>query len=167
MKKLLIMRHAKSSWGDNALADHDRVLNERGQRDAPRMGRFLASKGHRPQEILSSTAIRARTTATLTAEAARWPCHISEFSDLYHASPRDAIARLQELSDSTNTALLVAHNPGVSELVASLTAEYLNMVTACVAQIDLSIERWQDLTLEPVHVLQAHWFPKGLPDDFV
>jgi phosphohistidine phosphatase len=166
MKKLLIMRHAKSSWGDNGLADHDRPLNKRGQRDAPRMGRFLASEGLHPEEILSSTALRAQTTARLTAEAAQWPRQISEFDELYHASPREAVLLLQQSSDDTDCVLLVAHNPGVGDLVASLTGEYVGMVTASVAQIELSIECWQDLTLEPIHSLRGHWYPKGLPDDF-
>ena len=72
MKLLLILRHAKSSWKDPDLDDHDRPLNKRGRRDAPRMGRLLRKEDLLPDLILSSTAVRARMTAEMVADASRY-----------------------------------------------------------------------------------------------
>jgi phosphohistidine phosphatase len=72
MKTLLVLRHAKSSWNDSALDDHERPLHERGLRDAPRMGALVREHGLRPDVVLSSDAVRARLTAEAVAEAARY-----------------------------------------------------------------------------------------------
>jgi len=72
MKSLLILRHAKSSWKHPELTDHDRPLNKRGKRDAPRMGKILRSEHLIPEAIISSTAARAHVTAEAVAKASRY-----------------------------------------------------------------------------------------------
>ena len=71
MKTLLVLRHAKSSWNDPALDDHERPLNKRGRRDAPRMGALVREYGLIPDLVISSDAVRARLTAEAVAEAGR------------------------------------------------------------------------------------------------
>jgi len=73
MKTLLVLRHAKSSWDDSALDDHERPLNQRGRRDAPRMGKLMREYGLIPDVVISSDAVRARLTAEALAEATGGP----------------------------------------------------------------------------------------------
>ena len=85
MKTLLLMRHAKSSWDDPDVADHDRPLNKRGKKDAPRMGQWLAEQGLTPEVIVTSTAKRARKTAELVAESCGCQREPIVLPELYHA----------------------------------------------------------------------------------
>ena len=87
MKTLLILRHAKSDWETPDVADHDRPLNGRGKRDAPRMGRLLRDENLVPDLIISSTAKRARKTAKLVAEASGYEGEIRLAETLYLAGP--------------------------------------------------------------------------------
>ncbi|MEM9795435.1 MAG: histidine phosphatase family protein [Pseudomonadota bacterium] len=111
--KLILLRHAKSSWSDPWQDDHDRPLNDRGRRDAPRIGGWLRAKGHLPSLTLCSTATRTRETlATLAL-----PPHGTRFrDDLYHAAPATilTLARAQ----STACLLIIGHNPGIAEAAA-------------------------------------------------
>ncbi|MCA9071607.1 MAG: histidine phosphatase family protein, partial [Planctomycetaceae bacterium] len=92
MKTLFLMRHAKSSWKDESLPDHDRPLNKRGKRDAPRMGQLLLEQGVHPDRWLSSTALRARRTAELLAETLQFAGEIEFRSELYHAEPEQFLS---------------------------------------------------------------------------
>src|SRR5690348_12650091 len=99
MKSVLVLRHAKSSWKHPKLADHDRPLNKRGKRDAPRMGRLLKKEHLVPDIIISSTAIRARTTAKAVAKASGYQGEITFNRSLYAAGPQAYIDVLHDLSD--------------------------------------------------------------------
>lgn len=118
MKTLLMMRHAKSSWKDASMADQERPLNKRGRRDAPRMGQRLQDAGLFPQSILSSTAERARQTATAVADATGFEGEIHFDATLYAAAPEAYLAALRGVPAETRVALLIGHNPGLEELLA-------------------------------------------------
>ena len=148
MKTLLVLRHAKSSWRESELADHDRPLNKRGKRDAPRMGELIRADGLLPDLVLTSSARRALTTAELVAEASGYDGEIQVSRDLYAAGPEEFIEALCALPDALDTVLVVGHNPGLEELVETLTEEAPAMPTAALAQITLDIERWADLEKE-------------------
>src|SRR6185295_4521548 len=122
-KTLLIMRHAKSSWKEAELADHERPLNKRGRRDAPAMGQVLRQHRLTPDAILSSTALRARETAAAVAEVCGFGGVISFHAEFYNDAPEAYFEVLAKLPDSVEIALLVAHNPGVEEFLAELTGE--------------------------------------------
>ena len=94
MKRLLIMRHAKSSWKDTDLTDHERPLKKRGKDDAHRMGKLLRSKKIVPDIILCSTAMRARETAKLLAESMKFKDKIKYSDSLYMAEPADILAEI-------------------------------------------------------------------------
>jgi len=163
MKTLLILRHAKSSWGHSNLDDHDRPLNARGQRDAPRMGQLLQTEGLVPELLLSSTAERARTTAQQVAEGCGYPSDkIVLTADLYHPLPDDCLAVLRQHGEPHQRVLLVAHNPGLEELVEQLTGEAHRLPTAALVQIALPIETWQDLRPTTRGTLINLWRPKEL-----
>jgi phosphohistidine phosphatase len=163
MKTLLVLRHAKSSWDDPARDDHERPLNTRGRRDAPRMGELVREHGLMPDLVISSDALRARLTAEAMAEAAHYSGEILLDQHLYLAGPGDILLRLRRLRQNAETVMIVGHNPGLEELVERLTGERQDLPTAALAQIVLPIDRWRDLTLATRGTLMGHWRPKELP----
>lgn len=163
MKTLLVLRHAKSSWGDPTIDDHERPLNARGERDAPRMGRLAREKRLSVELIISSDALRARLTAQAMADAMGYRGQILLDARLYHASAADILAVLRSAVEHTvGTVLIVGHNPGLEELVARLTDERQDLPTAALAQIALPIDRWSDLTISTRGTLVGLWTPKEL-----
>ena len=145
MKRLFILRHAKSSWDDASLADYDRPLNERGMENAPFIGRVMKDRGLVPDTVISSPANRARTTAKLAAEAAGIRSAIMFDERIYEASPQTIVKVLSELDSNANSAMVVGHNPGMEGLIRFLTGEITAMPTAALAVIDLDIENWSDV----------------------
>lgn len=146
MKTLLLLRHAKSSWKDESLPDHERPLNKRGKKAAPLMGRLLRNEGLVPDLVLSSTAMRARRTAEHVMEAAELEGPLRLIDEIYLATAGtllDVAARLP--SDQVRRLLLVGHNPGMEDLVAMLSGHPRAFPTAALAVFDLEIEHWHDL----------------------
>jgi phosphohistidine phosphatase len=164
MKTLLIMRHAKSSWDNDRLADFDRPLNDRGRRDAPRMGKLLAQLEIVPDLVISSSAKRASETAELAALAASYPGEIRYAEELYLADPERYVELARQSDDSVSTLLLVGHNPDVEELVADLSGKEERMPTAALAVFHLPIDNWSELNLEDEFELASVWRPKELSD---
>jgi phosphohistidine phosphatase len=161
MKTLLVLRHAKSSWNDPALDDHERPLNERGRRDAPRMGELVRQYGLIPDLVISSDAVRALLTAQAVAEAARYAGEILLDPRLYIASPADILSLLQTVRENAETIMIVGHNPGLEELVEHLTGERLDLPTATLAEIHLPIDHWHDLDIATRGTLVGHWRPEN------
>src|SRR5678815_781839 len=145
MKALLVLKHAKSSWSDPALDDHERPLNKRGRRDAPRMGELVREYGLIPDVVISSDAVRARLTAEAVAEAARYAGEVLLDPRLYLAWPDDILSLLQRVRERAETVMIVGHNPGLEKLVEQLTGEWQDLPTAALAQIGLPIDEWRDL----------------------
>lgn len=143
MKTLLLARHAKSDWGIHGLADHDRPLNGRGRRDAPAMARRLLDEGVDLQWIVSSTAVRARSTAD--EYAAAFGVHVVEEDALYAASARTILAVAAALPDGADVAMLVGHNPGMTEAVADLAGAFVEFPTCAVAECAVDVGSWAEL----------------------
>ena len=161
MKTLLILRHAKSSWDDPALDDHERPLNARGERDAPRIGRFARDERLAPELILSSDAVRAHVTAAAMADATGGQLLLDP--RLYHASAAEILAVLRSVvQHNAATVMIDGHNPGLEELIAQLTGEREHFPTAALAQIALPIERWSDFDAATRGTLIGLWRPKEL-----
>ena len=140
---LVLVRHAKSDWGDESLDDHDRPLNERGRRDAPRLAERLASTGFVPDAILSSTALRARTTAD--AFAAELGVPVTPDADLYGA-PADTLLSAAAKSGAA-AVLVVAHDPGMSALAERLSGGRIgHMPTCAVATFTWPTDEWDVAT---------------------
>ncbi len=165
MKSLLILRHAKSSWNDPELDDHDRPLNDRGRRDAPRMGRLIQRQSLVPDIVLTSTANRARRTAELAIEAWGQPTTLKPIENFYLAAPGVYLEWLVHLDDSTDRVMVVGHNPGVEELVRLLSGAHETMPTAALARIDLPIDTWSELVPGVPGTLVDLWRPKELKKD--
>lgn len=153
MKKLILLRHAKSSWDDPDLDDHDRPLNKRGRRSAPAIAGWLGKRGHRPDVVLCSSAERARETFALLREAMPdLPEPLVE-QELYHAAParlRDRLAKL----DAGDVAMLIGHQPGLGAFLRKLSdgsarprcaRAYEHFPTAAAAVVEFDIPDWQAL----------------------
>lgn len=146
MKTLYLVRHAKSDWGDPLLDDHERPLNERGLRDAPAMGHRLAERGVQPDRIVTSTAVRARSTARLLARVLGiGDDHVVELDTLYAASGRGILNVAAELDDELGVAMLVGHNPGMSDAVGELTGEWVELPTCAVVECRVDVDSWAEL----------------------
>jgi phosphohistidine phosphatase len=162
MKTLLLLRHAKSSWKDDSLADHDRPLNSRGKEDAPRMGRLIAAENLVPDLIVSSTAKRARKTAAAVAEHCGYSSEVRKLDELYLAPPDTYIEMLRRLSDDVRRVVVVGHNPGMQMLVTVLSGAVEEFPTAALAQVELPIDAWSDLMRETRGELVRLWRPREL-----
>lgn len=145
--RLWVIRHAKSDWNSAAQSDFERPLNARGQRDGPRMANWLADQPAPAEWIWTSTAVRARSTATFVANgfASGHPEVITD-QRLYLAGPEQLLAVLQETADTINSVAIVAHNPGLTELINLLAGEPLldNLPTFGVAAFEVTTP-WVDL----------------------
>jgi phosphohistidine phosphatase len=165
MKTLLLMRHAKSSWKDTDLPDHERPLNKRGRRDAPMMGELLAERELIPERILSSSALRARQTAELMAETAGYTGNITYLDRLFMAEVDEYINALNDLPDDVDPAMLIGHNPGMETLLQMLSGQIEALPTAVIAHLRLPIESWAELTLNTQGELVEIWRPKELREE--
>ena len=165
MKTLLLMRHAKSSWKESNIPDHDRPLNRRGKHDAPLMGKLLRDQKMNLDLIISSTALRAETTANLIAKAVRYKGKITLDKSIYNAEPTDLLTLLSNSSDEYNSILLVGHNPTMEETVQMITnSPEITMATCSIAHLTLSIDTWTDLKEKQTFSgkLENFWTPKEL-----
>ncbi|MGH9462968.1 MAG: SixA phosphatase family protein [Vicinamibacteria bacterium] len=163
MRTLLVLRHAKSSWKDEGLADHDRPLNKRGKKNAPTIGKLIRKEGLTPSWIASSTALRARKTAEAAAKGSGYSGTIHYTRELYLAQPGDICAVLRKTApESATRILIVGHNPGLEELVGAWTAQRQPFPTGALAQIDLAIESWSELSGAVRGELVHLWCPRDL-----
>lgn len=141
MIQIAFARHAKSDWADSSLDDHDRPLNARGLRDAPEVARKLLRQGVRPEVVLTSTALRARTTAQAFAEA--FDAELREDPELYGADADTLLAAA--LRSGVEEVMVVAHDPGMSAVVSALAGEDVRMTTAAVA-----VFTWESAGLDEI-----------------
>jgi phosphohistidine phosphatase len=147
MKHLLLVRHAKSDWSGD-LSDHDRPLNDRGRRDVPEMADALRERGVQPDRIVSSSALRAFTTAFGLAEGLGFiPSEIERSRDLYLANPPAILQVVRSLDDAADTAIVVGHNPGMHETVCLLCSEETigEFPTLAVAHFTWESPSWREI----------------------
>ena len=162
MKNLLLMRHAKSSWKDASLPDHQRPLNKRGKRDAPCMGEFLREQGITLDAILCSTAARAKATVEGFLQGYTFDGDLVYINDLYHAGPETILIRLMQLPDNVDSAMVIAHNPGLDDFLDVVCDAPEHMPTASVAYIQFPIERWAELHVVKRGELIHLWKPREI-----
>jgi phosphohistidine phosphatase len=144
-RTLMIMRHGKSSWRDDSLADIDRPLKARGKCDARRMGTALRARGLAPQLVLCSPARRARATAKRVCRACDCGAPLNIVPALYPGDSWEIWHALAALPDDLRTVLVVGHNPGLEDLVSALTGQVVPLPTAALAVIEVPADRWADL----------------------
>lgn len=157
-RRLILTRHAKSSWDDPLMADIDRPLNARGQAAARELGDFLASRGLEPEEVLCSTARRTRETWDAVASAVlETRPEVLYIEDLYHASPEMMLEVLH--TASAPVVMMIGHNPGIADFAARLPAQpiynpdFRKYPTCATLIVDFQIDDWRDLRLGQGSVL--------------
>lgn len=163
MKRLHILRHAKSSWGDPDLADHERPLAPRGEKAAVKIAEHVRAAEIAPGLVLSSTALRARQTlaALLPVLPAEAEIRIQDW--LYGAGVGDVLARLREVDEEVGSVLVVGHNPTLHELALALTGRegaLERFPTGALASVAFAAP-WVDLA-EGTAELEAFVIPREL-----
>ena len=161
-RRLILMRHAKSAWGDNSVSDHDRPLNRRGIADAPLMAQWLADHKLIPDQILCSSAERTRETVELMVQV--WPGEPSWSSadSLYLASPNTIVSMIRSDFSGAKTLMVVAHNPGMAYLASMLAGKGVDMPTAAIAVFRVTNSEWCDLDSDTPLELTHFMRPKAL-----
>ena len=140
-RKLIVMRHAKSSWNNPELADHDRPLNERGKRDSPKIAKEISRRNWTPDLILLSSSTRTRQT--LDGMSNRFDGIISEIRPgIYHGTVQDLLAELDDMVDN-GTTMILGHNPGSELLIKHLSGQWHTMPTASAALLVESNGIWE------------------------
>jgi phosphohistidine phosphatase len=157
-RRLVILRHAKSAWPDG-VPDAERPLNARGRRDAPAAGRWLRERVEHVEAVVCSPAVRTRQTWNLVAAVLGGPPTPVFDERVYDATAAELLTVVTELPDDAGQAVLVGHNPGVTDLVALLTGESPRMRTSAVAVLELA-RSWED-TVPGGAALVAHATPRG------
>jgi len=163
MKRLLICRHAKSSWSNRTLADKDRPLNKRGKHDAPMMGRRLHAQGIRADAVITSPAKRARKTARGIAREIAFPVDRIRVEEvLYGGSSSHLVEMLRMLENSVETVLIFGHNPDftmLANLLGGLTID--NVPTCGIVALDFGFSAWKELA-PGTGTLAFYDFPKNV-----
>jgi phosphohistidine phosphatase len=145
MPTLFLLRHGKSDWGADFSGDHERPLKKRGVKASKRMGDLLTSAGDTPDVVLTSSALRARTTAELAHEAGGWTCAIHVEGGLYDTTPNELLEHVRRLGEGERV-LVVNHEPTCSSTVSVLCGGAAPVFpTAALARIDLNVDRWKDV----------------------
>ncbi|MEH6656150.1 SixA phosphatase family protein [Leeuwenhoekiella marinoflava] len=146
MKTLYLIRHAKSSW-EFDLNDHERPLNDRGLDDASKMGAFIREKITMPQRIVSSGAVRAKTTALLYLKALGIPEEQLELSnELYDFNGTGLDNFIRSCDDSIDRLMVFGHNNALTYWVNQYGDKSIdNVATAAFTQINFDVERWEDV----------------------
>jgi len=146
MKTLFLIRHAKSSWDDAALADKERPLDARGKRDAPAMGERLARRDVKPDLIVSSPARRALATAEIIARKLDYKLKNIVVDDrLYACAADDLLKVIHELADKQEQVMLFGHNPEFTELAHRLSNQITEMPTCAVAEFTFDAKSWSSI----------------------
>lgn len=149
MKRLIILRHAKSSWDNADVSDYDRKLNKRGEKSADLMGEFLAAKQGNVDLILSSSAVRAFSTARIVAQMLNYNIEeIETTKKLYLAWVNDILKTIYSISDNADSCILVGHNPGLTDLVNHFGVRLDNLPTASVVCFEFEAQSWEDISRE-------------------
>jgi phosphohistidine phosphatase len=143
VKTVLVFRHGKSDWDADFGRDHDRPLAKRGVEAAKTMGRWLTRVGQVPDQIYTSSAVRAHDTVQIAVDAGKWPSPVDVRPELYEASPGHVLKVIRKTADRADRVLIAGHEPTCSELVAKLTGgSDVKFPTAALARIDFPVARW-------------------------
>lgn len=147
MKTIVLARHAKSDWSQG-LPDRERPLNNRGMGDAPKMGKLLSAYGFSPDTILSSPAVRAKTTAQLIASQLSSPPAIEIHNTIYEDGPGAVISLVQDLSDVHDSVMVFGHNPTTEQISNYLLQMRGGIIvpTCGMVCIEMSCNKWSQIS---------------------
>lgn len=161
MKSLFLVRHAKSSWDYPELSDFERPLNKRGKKDAPLMGEVFNKLNIKPDQIISSPAVRAITTARTIAESINYPVeNIKTIEAIYEVGTKDLLKLIRSTDNKINSLMIFGHNPALTLLSNDIGDKYIDNIPTCgMTAIEFDITSWQDLKSESGKI-KLFEFPK-------
>ncbi len=159
MKTLLLMRHAKSSWKNTEVADHERPLKKKGRKDTVLMAKQLKKKDLIPDLIYSSSAIRATETLEILLDSLKFDGKAKVKDVLYMAEPETIIDKINSVDDDVDKLLIIGHNPGLESLTQVLGDKIDALPTGAIAVIILPINKWSELSTETEGELANLWTP--------
>lgn len=147
MKRLYIVRHAKSSWKQPGLSDFERPLNPRGRKAAPEMGKRLKKRRVMPDRVFTSPAVRAAATARAVCEKLGYrEDRIAEDERIYDADVGTLLDVVRATADDAASLMIFGHNPGSTELAELLTGEAIgNLPTCAVYAVDVGVDAWAEV----------------------
>tara|TARA_B110000438_G_scaffold152998_1_gene147052 strand:+ start:12801 stop:13292 length:492 start_codon:yes stop_codon:yes gene_type:complete len=146
MKSVILFRHGKSNWDIDYGLDHERPLSNKGSRDAKTMGKYLAKLNQIPELVISSTALRAKTTAELSIKEGGWKSKFILEKKIYQSLPEDLLNILKLLKDDKNIVCLTGHEPTFSSFISlSTNSSWIPFTTASMARLDYKIDRWENI----------------------
>jgi phosphohistidine phosphatase len=161
MKKLIIVRHSKSSWNDDSLLDFDRPLNKRGNEDGKKMSKLLKKYISSVDLLISSSSKRTRLTSSYFQKEIQFENSLFT-KKLYHASYNEIIKKLNEIELGVDSVLLIGHNPGLTEFINKTTnINIFNLPTTGVLIINYEIKNWLELDCK-VGKVELIKFPKEI-----
>lgn len=143
MRRLIVMRHAKSAWDTDAEDDHARPLNKRGKRDAPRIAEVLARIGWTPHRVISSDSVRTTQTWNRMVDAFPREIPIEFTRDLYHAGLGAVQQQVEDLESRVRTVMVLGHNPGFEHVVVWLAGDAVRLTTANAALLTHPADDWK------------------------
>lgn len=161
MKTLYIARHAKSNWEQPGYTDFDRPLNEQGIIDAKLMSKKLSAAEIKVDVIISSSAVRACTTANIYASTVLLSGEPIEMESIYEADEREVLKIINNISDNCGVAMLVGHNPAISLSISALTSKSIDMSAGNIVQLEFNVESWKDVKNASAQLVQI-LFPKNI-----
>ncbi len=146
MKSILFGRHAKSSWDDFSVKDHDRTLNKRGFKDAKIMGEELSKMKNIPDLIITSSAKRAKLTAEIYTDFLK-NIRLETDKNLYLAPSYLFIKTANKLDEKYNSVLMIAHNPGITEIANEFSDSFIgNIPTSGIFKVDFDVDKWNEIS---------------------
>ena len=160
MKKIIIMRHAKSDWSDGSLRDFDRPLNDRGRNAAPIMGKEIKERGLTPDLIISSPALRAKMTAEAVAKNSGYMKDIVWNDGFYFGYTNEILNVIKNVDKSNHSVMVFGHNPTWSTLAEMLSGEFITMKTADLVVLEFNGD-WKDIQKKSCKQV-LHLSPKQL-----
>ena len=162
MKSVILFRHGKSNWDALYGNDHERPLAKRGVEAAKKMGKFLHEKNQIPELVISSTAVRAKTTVELAMDSAKWTSNFLLERGIYGGSPDFLLELIHSQDDIYNSICLVGHEPNFSMFISRATNDnYVNFTTANMAKINFDAQEWSRIFFGD-GTLEWHQKPKEL-----
>jgi phosphohistidine phosphatase len=162
MKRLYLIRHAKSDWSNKELEDFDRPLNNRGKKNAPFMGDLLYKKNVFPDVIISSPAYRARETAKKIAKKVGYYEDILYNEYLYEASLKTLLEVLNFIADEYDDVFLIGHNPGLNLLAFYLVDFNERLPTCGIVEIEFDCDSWREATKKNAKLISFEYPKKFL-----
>jgi phosphohistidine phosphatase len=144
MRTIYLLRHAKSSWKNEELADFERPLNGRGRKACEVLGRYIKTNQLEFDLVVCSTAVRTRETIDLVRQNAKLQTEVRYDERIYEATASRLLEVVSQLENDRKNVVLVGHNPGMAELLYLLTGEQESFPTACFAKLNLKVSKWSE-----------------------